>query len=242
MPNSVYRLTNLCSLSLSYNAFEDLPASFSSLAHLSRLVLVDNRLRHVPDVIYTLTNLRCLMLDGNAINTSGIGTSVSALRHLHTLQLADNVLRSAPVVLSGLTSLTTLSLMGNEVGDGVNDVLVGMTQMRYLNLQWCGLGTFPEVRRLCNLRNLYLGQNNIERIPDEVSCLTVLHTLDMSDNRLASLPPSMRYCRHLQHCHLGGNPLLPPFLNMQVGNWRAGMRMLLFACVSEPMPLKPKKK
>lgn len=66
-----------------------------------------------------------------------------------------------------------------------------------------------ELENAKNMLVLNLGHNSIDTIPNQLFInLTDLLYLDLSDNKLESLPPQMRRLVHLQTLILNNNPLL----------------------------------
>ena len=47
----------------------------------------------------------------------------------------------------------------------------------------------PEIGMLKNLRNLYLNDNNLKKLPESLKNLTGLRVLDLSKNKNLELPP-----------------------------------------------------
>ncbi|KAK6236114.1 hypothetical protein SCA6_011451 [Theobroma cacao] len=116
-----------------------------------------------------LDKLETLDLSNNNLNDS-ILSSLSGLSSLKSLYLANNQFTESNSInginiLSKLKNLETLDLRGNILGNDVLSHLNGFTSLKSLRLQECGLqGTVPmlEISHLMNLKELYLGRNQIE--------------------------------------------------------------------------------
>ncbi|XP_019899679.1 malignant fibrous histiocytoma-amplified sequence 1 homolog isoform X2 [Esox lucius] len=84
-----------------------------------------------------------------------------------------------------------------------------MVHLRELNLSRNELVDFPlEIKSLRQLERLYLNQNNIKVIPEDVFCqLGNLQFLKLSTNRLAKLPADLSQCHNLSYVNLSNNCL-----------------------------------
>ena len=79
------------------------------------------------------------------------------------------------------------------------------------NNHYCYTGTVrnlcPELWRLAHLTSLYLNDNNLMRIPADISRLEHLHYLDLSSNKLRNLPAEIGDLIHLRELLLNYNHL-----------------------------------
>ncbi|XP_071392694.1 malignant fibrous histiocytoma-amplified sequence 1 homolog [Centroberyx affinis] len=84
-----------------------------------------------------------------------------------------------------------------------------LVQLTELNLSRNEMVEFPqEIRNLCNLERLYMSQNNIRSIPEEVfPHLQRLQLLKLSTNLLAKLPSDLNQCTSLISLNLSKNCL-----------------------------------
>ncbi|XP_043101468.1 malignant fibrous histiocytoma-amplified sequence 1 [Puntigrus tetrazona] len=90
--------------------------------------------------------------------------------------------------------------------------ICGITQLKNLtelNLCRNEFTDFPaDIRGLRQLEKLYINQNNIKTIPENVfSSLEKLRFLKLSTNRLEKLPQDMNRCQHLNYLNLSNNCL-----------------------------------
>uniref|UniRef100_A0A671P9G2 Uncharacterized protein n=1 Tax=Sinocyclocheilus anshuiensis TaxID=1608454 RepID=A0A671P9G2_9TELE len=88
----------------------------------------------------------------------------------------------------------------------------GITQLKNLtelNLCRNEFTDFPtDIRGLHQLEKLYINQNNIKTIPENVfPSLEKLRFLKLSTNRLEKLPQDMNRCQHLNYLNLSNNCL-----------------------------------
>lgn len=116
---------------------------------------------------------------------------------------ADNVSAADEITLehSELTTFSAEEALRNE--ESVEKKLA-VNLDRNLVTQWPMTLLEPRFRWI---RVVYLGQNKLERIPEQVSQLSRLEHLYLHDNRLRGLPTSMTQLTQLRVLTLQGNPL-----------------------------------
>ncbi|XP_042554503.1 leucine-rich repeat-containing protein 28 isoform X2 [Dipodomys spectabilis] len=85
----------------------------------------------------------------------------------------------------------------------------GLQYLERLYMKRNSLTTLPEnlAQKLPNLVELYLHSNNIVVVPEEVGDLKELQTLDISTNRLLTLPERLHLCLSLQYLTVDRNQL-----------------------------------
>ncbi|XP_051896535.1 leucine-rich repeat-containing protein 28 isoform X2 [Pristis pectinata] len=85
----------------------------------------------------------------------------------------------------------------------------GARHLEHLYMKMNSLTTLPENlgQKLPNLTELYLHSNNIEVIPEAISTLVKLQSLDLSNNALAILCPEIGQLKSLRHLRLANNQL-----------------------------------
>lgn len=146
------------------------------MTNLVRMDVSHNRLQGLPEEILGCTSLRILYLGANHFET--FPETVSGLPELRRLYLGSNSLRSIPDCVAALQNLEVLYLGGNR--------LQHLT--KYID-------------RLAKLTLLYLGDNVLKEIPS-LSGLSTLRTLNLHNNRLTVLPPSVRFAWRVARCGL----------------------------------------
>uniref|UniRef100_A0A1I8J4G0 PPM-type phosphatase domain-containing protein n=1 Tax=Macrostomum lignano TaxID=282301 RepID=A0A1I8J4G0_9PLAT len=208
LPNEISNLIKLRSLYLYNNRLTELPDSMTSLAQLSMLLIAFNRFEELPPVLACLPSNSDVILPGNQLSSipdalaqrldaggikrinlrfnrlvaidSGISLGLAGLTHLVYLDLRDNLIETLD--LQPLSHLEFLSCDRNRLAD----IFVNGTA----------------------LRTLLLVENKLQSLkisppPKRLECL------DVSDNRLDSLPdclwPSGR--ASLLRLHAGGNEI-----------------------------------
>ncbi|XP_059922598.1 leucine-rich repeat-containing protein 40 [Gadus macrocephalus] len=227
LPGALGELGQLQQLRLSNNQLSTLPVEMCRLHNLHSLTLQNNLLETLPEELGQLDNLTELVLSSNRLNSlpSGLGH----LACLQKLDLSHNLLTSLPDSLAKLASLKLLDCSNNQL-TCVPASLSEMTSLEQLYLRHNKLRLLPQLPAT-NLKELYLGNNQIERleaeqlaslaaisllelrdnkiqsVPEEVTLLATLTRLDLTNNDVATLPASLSLLPNLKVLMLEGNPL-----------------------------------
>ena len=167
----------------------ELHPSIGTLNKLTLLNLKDCRsLTSLPCEI-NLKSLEIFILSGcsSLKNFSEIGTNMTSLSELY---LDGTAVEELPSSLERLTGLTVLSLQGCKNLSSFPSV--NLPSLKTLNLSDCNLwdGGLPvDLSCLSSLHELDLSKNNFTRLPDSISQLSKLKSLNLNDcSRLQSLP------------------------------------------------------
>ncbi len=233
-------LTNLRTLSLSFNRLSDVSA-LSNLTNLTWLNLGANDLTGgIPSWLGNLTNLEVLHLFNNALS-GRIPTELGNLTNLEVLGLHGNQLSgSIPSELGSLTNLTELSLNGNELSGGIPSELGSLTNLTRLWLRNNALsGGIPsELGSLTNLTGLALNGNDLSgSIPVELGNLTNLEVLWLRNNALSGgIPSELGSLSNLIGLALDRNQLSGS-IPAELGNLTNLTELYLFANASLSGPL-----
>ncbi len=213
IPASLGTLTNLTTLSLSYNQqlSGTIPASLANLTSLTKLELYLNTLSGpIPDWVGDLTSLTELALYDNKL-TGQIPDSLGNLTSLTILQLGTNQLSGTiPASLGNLTSLTELSLNTNALSGTIPASLANLTSLTELRLHTNALtGTIPDwVGDLTSLTYLGLHVNELSgQIPASLDNLTSLTSLILYGNALSGTIPDLSNLTSLSFLYLYNNAL-----------------------------------
>ncbi|GAB6020266.1 hypothetical protein CHUAL_002984 [Chamberlinius hualienensis] len=171
-----------------------------------------------PKSVGDMTGLRWLRL--NRTNLEWLPDELGKLQKLEHLNLVRNKLVTIHGEVTQLPCLRTLNLRHNKLKSS---------------------GIPPELFQVEELTTLDISYNCLKDVPDqldEARALLVLNLnliyLDLSDNKLESLPPQMRRLSQLQTLILNNNPLghfqlrqLPSLTSLQVLHMRNTQRTLL---------------
>ncbi len=214
LPPELGRLLRLTHLSLAGNQLTALPPELGRLTQMHLLGVAGNQLTALPPELGQLTQIVGLGVAGNRL--TALPPELGQLSRLKALDAQDNLLTSLPS-LAGLEQLRYLNLSGNQL----TNVPPELPQLRHLSrldlsdnrLMALPPGSFTQPRSLSSKTNPFLqtlvqmAQQWEQGIP-YVSPLTML---DLSGNRLTTLPPELARLR-LNLLDLSDNQLtsLPP--------------------------------
>ncbi|XP_054270602.1 toll-like receptor 7 [Macrosteles quadrilineatus] len=216
-PRYFQRLHQLEDLTISNCKIMELPAeSFDGLRELKRLTINTHN------------------MDWGTGKTIAIGrNSFDGLRELQVLDLSKSNVRSLPdEVFCSLGNLQVVNLTRNSIRD-MNSIGFSPRQhkefqetavttariecadaldLRSLDLSYNDIRTIPDdsgITRLRRLQNLFLQDNDIADIgPNSFNGLISLRVLNMSNNRLESLPDGLfASCREIREIYLHNNTL-----------------------------------
>ncbi|CAF92588.1 unnamed protein product [Tetraodon nigroviridis] len=242
IPASVAKLGSLQELALIYcPAKLQLPALNHFKEKLKVLRLAFESLEEVPLWMYALQGLEELHLNGpltNEVSKSATLEPLRELRALRVLTLRSNLAKIPPTLvdvalqlqrlcinndnvklqafssLKKLTNLVSLELVGCVL-ERIPSAVFSLSNLQELDLRDNKLTTVEEILSLQHCRRLValrLWHNKISYIPEHISKLHFLETLDVSWNKLHQLPSRMFYCTKLRHLDVSHNQLttLPP--------------------------------
>jgi len=172
-----YELTTVLVM---WNMIESLPEGIAHLTpDLEVLDVSYNKIRSLHDSFGMLAHLHELMIDGNMLSEV---PSAAARLPLTMLSLAKNKIKKLPEF-----PLKTLRIL--DLG---HNLMAGELPGHFL--QGCPL-----------LEELYLEDNMLTSLPTELSSLTRLRILVVSDNRLSGLPHDIEACANLECLLLRNN-------------------------------------
>ncbi|XP_023647790.2 volume-regulated anion channel subunit LRRC8E [Paramormyrops kingsleyae] len=237
IPDSIFQLMFLQELSLLHCPVKLQPTAQNHLReHLKVLRLTFKSPEQIPPWVYTLLDLEELHLAGPLTQSTSL-EDLSKLRNLRILALRSQLSKIPLSVgniwwlqkltihnegsplrafhsLTKLTDLTSLELVGCDL-ERIPRTVLGLTNLQQLDLRENKLMTIEEILSLQHCRNLVtlrLWHNAILYIPEHIDKLVSLESLNLSWNRIRSLPTGLFYCTTLRHLNLSHNQLssLPP--------------------------------
>ncbi|KAG1934203.1 volume-regulated anion channel subunit LRRC8C isoform X1 [Pimephales promelas] len=237
VPGSVTQLTALQEISLINSPAKLQLAALNHLReHLKVLRLTFEGPDQVPPWMYTLQNLEELHLSGPLSSELSRSPSLDTLRELKNLRvltLRSKLIKIPPSIvdvsnhllrlcvhnegtrlqvfhsLKKLVSLATLELTGCCL-ERIPSAVFSLSHLQELDLKENRLITVEEILSLQHCRRLTtlkLWHNDISYIPEHVSKLRALETLDVSWNKIHKLPLRLCYCTKLRHLDLSHNQL-----------------------------------
>lgn len=163
-------------------------SDFEGLKKLKVLELKNNLISSLsPSMFPSLISLQSLVVDGN--NIDSIAGPLN-LPHLKYMSVENNKLHLIPGnVFASLQNLQFLSFSGNSLTKIPINLPRSLLSLKMERNQLKVI-RFRDVRHLENLSHLYLSENFLSSI-DGAQVLTNLTTLEVSQNRLQTLPPRL---------------------------------------------------
>lgn len=180
------------------------------LTNLNFLQISQTELDAIPEVLGELINLRTLDLHQNKL--AQLPPSVGKLFELKYFDISGNCLMEVPEELGNLTNLHTLNLSCNFI-----TALPSFTKLVHLSKFDCchnRLANFPPgIHQLQSLSEIRASNNVIESISGDIAENGALKVLDLSDNKLKTLPVELGECHKLKELTLINNPITNNRLN-----------------------------
>lgn len=204
-------LTQLRDLQLeSINISSTVPSNFSS--HLTNLRLPFTELRGIlTERVFHLSDLEFLDLSYNPqltvrFPTTKWNSSASLIKlYVHSVNIADRI----PESFSHLTSLHELYMGRSNLSGHIPKPLWNLTNIESLFLDYNHLeGPIPQLPRFQKLKELSLGNNNLDGGLEFLSFNTQLEWIDLSSNSLTGPNPSnVSGLQNLEWLYLSSNNL-----------------------------------
>ncbi|KAM6980163.1 PH domain leucine-rich repeat-containing protein phosphatase 2 [Aplochiton taeniatus] len=178
-------------LDITHNLLSELPARFLSSFSLRKLLAGDNRLQRLPDLLDHVP-LEALDLQHNKLAELPESLFYKAL-NLKYLNASANGLETIPPSSQSEESLSTLQelyLTSNSLTESCGALLVGHQNLRVLHMAYNQLLSFPasKLSKLELLEELNLSGNKLKTIPSTVSSCKRLHTLIAHSNHISVFP------------------------------------------------------
>lgn len=224
---SVRNLSFLWRLLLPNNTGITLADEITKLDKLTELELSGCGLSSVPEQVDELGELKTLNLGNN--NLSLLPEWLDASSPIVTLILNDNEFTTLPPQLLTMSQLQNLVLSENVIGS-LSGVEV-LTNLENITVQNCSLTTLAPLYTLSNLtkikapknqiteltgisnltklNELWLGENSLEDLPEELFSIRTLSVLlQLNSNKLTTLSPSIGNLTNLRKLQLEANDLV----------------------------------
>lgn len=164
--------------------------TFSGLVRLVVLYLHNNAITRIDsNVFHDLYSLQILNLQGNGVEVIAEG-AFTPLSNLHALFLShNNLMHIEPSHFAGLYALNQLHVENNRIGFVHPRAFENCTNLQDLVLRANRLGAVPEgLSKLTYLKTLDLGENQITRLENNsFDGLIQLFGLGLIDNQLVNI-------------------------------------------------------
>ena len=190
-----------------YNAnLNEIPEEISQLKKLKKLNLNNNEIRSIPDFITSLIKLEEIFLSGNTEKVSNLPKDISKLINLRLLILNRNNLSLFPSDFAKLDNLQILRLDDN-LFDHLGDDIFSLKSLEYLYLKRNKISTIDSIQNpeVSKLKVLFLDDNKLTSVPNNISRLENLEILSLTNNNLSSLPKSLNNLKKLKILKIDSN-------------------------------------
>ncbi|KAE8297054.1 PH domain leucine-rich repeat-containing protein phosphatase 2 [Larimichthys crocea] len=191
LPDWVCDCRKIEMLDVTHNLLSELPSRLLNSLSLRKLLAGNNRLQRVPDLLDHIP-LEALDLQHNKLAELPESLFYKAL-NLKYLNASANALENIPPSSQSEESLSTLQelyLTGNNLNENCGALLVGHQNLRVLHIAYNQLLSFPasKLSKLEQLEELNLSGNKLKTIPSTVSSCKRLHTLIAHSNHITVFP------------------------------------------------------
>ena len=236
-------LTVRCTDEVSVSRLE--ARGFRSLVWLEELSILDCNFRNIPDKAFLgLTRLKTLNIKSSTLGDLAFSRgSFDGLANLQSLDLSGNRVKFPERgVLCSLPNLVSLNLSSSELSDlsdlgltsGVSSLncvrnvrRLDLSRNSLTSLTWTGNTSGSSVFSFPSLEKVDLSHNLLRALSSaSLEWLTASEPvdLDLSNNRLSSLPPRLLGHAHLRHLSLANNSLTSLPSDLVAG--QSGLRVL----------------
>ncbi|KAM3625790.1 uncharacterized protein V6R79_017634 [Siganus canaliculatus] len=191
LPDWVCDCRKIEMLDITHNLLFELPSRLLNSLSLRKLLAGNNHLQRVPDLLDHIP-LEVLDLQHNKLAELPESLFYKAL-NLKYLNVSANSLESIPPSSQSEESLSTLQelyLTRNNLNENCGALLVGHQNLRILHIAYNQLLSFPasKLSKLEQLEELNLSGNKLKTIPSTVSSCKRLHTLIAHSNHITVFP------------------------------------------------------
>lgn len=180
--------------------------AISQLPNLQDLKLADNELKGaLPASITALEKLEVLEIQGNKLDR--LPDSLRELVKLRVLNISSNCFSSLPIESLGRLPLVELIASRNKLSGALfHSDVTEMSRLQRLDIANNSLSYLSDSAELClpSLRDLDMSFNRISSLPD-MSSWSCLSTFAAEDNKLSSLPSGFTTLQTVKTINLTGN-------------------------------------
>ncbi|KAK8573660.1 hypothetical protein V6N13_009748 [Hibiscus sabdariffa] len=198
----------LLKLYLERTGIEGLPSSIGKLSNLNLLNLKDCRnLVSLPSSIGGCTSLRNLNLSG-CKRVENLPEKLQQVEFLEELDLSETGITEPPSFIFQFKNLKVLSFGGFKAPSSkLRKILPSLFKVIPRGRTNPVALMLPSLLGLSSLKELKLRNCNLCEgdIPNDISCLSSLETLDLSGNNFLSIPSSLTQLSKLEYLRLHYN-------------------------------------
>ncbi|EMS14785.1 leucine-rich repeat containing protein [Entamoeba histolytica HM-3:IMSS] len=200
--NEVKSLPPNCSCRFSNNQIESIELPENGV--LQYMILSNNRLKVSPN-LSMLSKISRLDISQNRITRFNENTCHPTLQQL---DISCNPLVEFPVCITKCQSLKILNLSDCHLYDIPSNVLSSLSNLETLYIGCNHLSSLESLSVLKKLRALYLQSNNLLHFPQSIFDLITLKTLFVSNNYITTIPNQISQLTQLEQLDLCCNSIL----------------------------------
>ena len=193
LPEDIFKLTNITTMSLDNCQLSCIPDSISKLVDLKRLYCCSNALVDLPLGLKSCIRLKELCIDENSIVE--LPDIFGQMRNLCLVEAQGNKLVSIPDSLLSRQKLRVLDLTGNNLtalgelkSTQLTELFLDDNKLDGTKMEWLG--------NMDNLTKLEISSNKLTTLPSSMTKIKTLKLLNVSNNRkLTALPQGLKVKR-----------------------------------------------
>ena len=225
----ITQVGSLRELRLANNALDGMLTSrLSNLKKLEILDVSNNAITTLPPNSDEISKLRILNVAGNKLSSLPFELLVSL--PLIEIDAARNRLAGTlfPACVPGLPVLKNLDVASNALTSIIESGAIDLPSLQSLNVTENRLLQFPDVLRWTELLTLTMTGNRLTSLPENISSLRNLKSVDVSRNSIKKLDERLGLMDTLAMLRIANNPLRErKFLNMDTDTLKRELRSRL---------------
>ena len=207
--NSISNFKTLCqiktleALYLYNNQILEVPKNICNLENLKDLYLSENYISCLPEEISRCKKLINLCLSSNLITNIDI---ICNIKSLEVLFICNNRIKEIPDNISNLENLHYLNMSKNNISN-ISNKLKKCKKLKKLCLSFNLITKIEFICKIKFLENIFLSNNQISEIPNNIYNLENLAYLNLSGNKIVILPKEFVKCTKLKKLCLSNNSI-----------------------------------
>jgi len=205
IPRSIKRLKHLNYLTISDNQIKHIPYFLKRMQKLNSIEVNFNQIKPNKRDIKRLKNIEILVMAGN--NITELPENINDLEKIKKLNFSKNKLTSLPPNFALLDSLEIIIFYQNEF-DHIPLEITQIPTLKIIDFYYNHISEIPDkVGNLQNLTMIFLAYNDIEVLPDTLRSLQKLKAFYIHDNQVRYIHAWVTNFKHLEVLDISYNKL-----------------------------------